>query len=325
VDHEACAKFDSGSLNGSTLANGFAAVVMSLDETGTLAPPGVLPNSSNGGMSSLSQQGGWTSLLQQSNCCSATGNVAVGRVTPSQRVEVTEAELVLRGSNGEWVQPKKARRHPDPGGNVMATAQRLLGTGIFSMGSDQQARFAGNHVPHNTRNDGFQGFIDSLDGVFVLSTGGKRCAALQSLESALASVGQGDNMGTLQPLIAELGCHLGTRRMECGSTAAIHAVLARMVDPDRYPRDVDAYRDRQFGAKKHSYFRYKKLIVGVQLGYTVKNACLNSACVEASTCTDSVDEDNDQMQRLSLDDIDSMLQDLGPWIFTPESNLTELI
>ena len=75
-------------------------------------------------------------------------------------------------------------------------------------------------------------------------------------------------MATLAPLIVELGGHLGTTRMERGSTAAIHAVLAtglaRMADPDRYPRDADAYGDKQIGARKQSYFQYKKRIVALQ-------------------------------------------------------------
>ena len=89
-------------------------------------------------------------------------------------------------------------------------------------------------------------------------------AAARSLASALASINRGGNMATLAPLIVELGGHLGTTRMERGSTAAIHAVLARMADPDRYPRDADAYGDKQIGARKQSYFQYKKRIGALQ-------------------------------------------------------------
>jgi hypothetical protein len=89
-------------------------------------------------------------------------------------------------------------------------------------------------------------------------------ATERMLESALASVKRGDDMSTLETSIASLAGHLGTTRVERGTIAAIHAVLARIADPDRYPQDKDAYADKQIGARKQNYFQYKRLIMAVR-------------------------------------------------------------
>ena len=73
-------------------------------------------------------------------------------------------------------------------------------------------------------------------------------------------LGAGEGEAVARSKIQALGHALGTRRMEAGSFKAIQAVLARIAN--RYASDKEAYQ--ALGAKKQTYFHYKKLIIGVK-------------------------------------------------------------